>query len=63
MTLMKSSDLAHRLAVAGLEPIGRGEAGDLAGQHVGQTVADGFAEFAFGQDGSSQRAAFMFVAM
>ena len=36
MTLMKSGHLADRLAVAGSEPVGRGEAGGLAGQHRGQ---------------------------
>jgi hypothetical protein len=36
MTLMKSGHLANRLAVARLEPVGRGEAGGFAGQHGGQ---------------------------
>jgi hypothetical protein len=36
MTLMKSGHFANRLAATRLEPVGRGEAGGLAGQHTGQ---------------------------
>ena len=36
MTLMNSGHLASRLAASRLEPVGRGEAGGLAGQHGGQ---------------------------
>jgi hypothetical protein len=40
MTLMKSGHLADRLAAAGSEPVGRGEAGGLAGQHRGHLLAE-----------------------
>ena len=36
MTLMKSGHFANRLAATRLEPVGRGEACSLAGQHAGQ---------------------------